>query len=146
MRKRFYETGDPTYLAYTFYGNANLQVVADRRCRRASSSPGVQLRDGRAGSTRVRGTPPATFPGVHVRQDLERAQPRGVIEDLRRHHQFVRAGAADEGLDARLTVSGEPTTAQDSAWASIAFAVGSSCCSIAFDRRRQLVRAGRCAD
>lgn len=28
VRKRFYETGDPTYLAYTFYGNANLQVVA----------------------------------------------------------------------------------------------------------------------
>ncbi|WP_195174940.1 caspase family protein [Mesorhizobium sp. INR15] len=27
VRKRFYETGDPTYLAYTFYGNANLQVV-----------------------------------------------------------------------------------------------------------------------
>ena len=28
VRKRFYDTGDPTYLAYTFYGNANLQVVA----------------------------------------------------------------------------------------------------------------------
>jgi hypothetical protein len=28
VRKRFYETGDPTYLAYTFYGNANLEVVA----------------------------------------------------------------------------------------------------------------------
>ncbi|PZV33943.1 hypothetical protein [Mesorhizobium kowhaii] len=28
VRKRFYETGDPTYLAYRFYGNANLQVVA----------------------------------------------------------------------------------------------------------------------
>lgn len=27
VRQRFYETGDPTYLAYTFYGNANLQVV-----------------------------------------------------------------------------------------------------------------------
>ena len=27
VRKRFYETGDPTYLAYTFYGNANLQVI-----------------------------------------------------------------------------------------------------------------------
>ena len=27
VRKRFYETGDPTYLAYTFYGNANLQIV-----------------------------------------------------------------------------------------------------------------------
>ncbi|TGQ64530.1 hypothetical protein EN829_027815 [Mesorhizobium sp. M00.F.Ca.ET.186.01.1.1] len=27
VRKRLYETGDPTYLAYTFYGNANLQVV-----------------------------------------------------------------------------------------------------------------------
>ncbi|MEP6565349.1 MAG: CHAT domain-containing protein, partial [Mesorhizobium sp.] len=27
VRKRFYETGDPTYLAYTFYGNAHLQVV-----------------------------------------------------------------------------------------------------------------------
>jgi hypothetical protein len=27
MRRQFYETGDPTYLAYTFYGNANLQVV-----------------------------------------------------------------------------------------------------------------------
>jgi hypothetical protein len=23
-----YETGDPTYLAYTFYGNANLQIVS----------------------------------------------------------------------------------------------------------------------
>ncbi len=31
VRQRFYETGDPTYLAYTFYGNANLQVVADAR-------------------------------------------------------------------------------------------------------------------
>ncbi len=28
VRKKFYQTGDPTYLAYTFYGNANLQVVA----------------------------------------------------------------------------------------------------------------------
>jgi len=28
VRKQFYETGDPTYLAYTFYGNANLQVVS----------------------------------------------------------------------------------------------------------------------
>ena len=28
VRKRFYETGDPTYLAYTFYGNANLKVTA----------------------------------------------------------------------------------------------------------------------
>jgi CHAT domain-containing protein len=27
VRRKFYETGDPTYLAYTFYGNANLQVV-----------------------------------------------------------------------------------------------------------------------
>lgn len=27
VRQRFYETGDPTYLAYTFYGNANLQIV-----------------------------------------------------------------------------------------------------------------------
>ncbi|MES0157557.1 CHAT domain-containing protein [Mesorhizobium sp. M0018] len=27
VRKRFYETGDPTYLAYTFYGNANLLVT-----------------------------------------------------------------------------------------------------------------------
>lgn len=27
VRKKFYETGDPTYLAYTFYGNTNLQVV-----------------------------------------------------------------------------------------------------------------------
>ncbi len=28
VRAKFYETGDPTYLAYTFYGNANLQVVS----------------------------------------------------------------------------------------------------------------------
>lgn len=28
VRRRFYETGDPTYLAYTFYGNANLLVGA----------------------------------------------------------------------------------------------------------------------
>ena len=28
VRKQFYATGDPTYLAYTFYGNANLQVVS----------------------------------------------------------------------------------------------------------------------
>ncbi|MER9407249.1 CHAT domain-containing protein [Mesorhizobium caraganae] len=28
VRKQFYLTGDPTYLAYTFYGNANLQIVA----------------------------------------------------------------------------------------------------------------------
>ena len=28
VRSQFYETGDPTYLAYTFYGNANLQVVS----------------------------------------------------------------------------------------------------------------------
>jgi hypothetical protein len=28
VRQRFYETGDPTYLAYTFYGNANLQIVS----------------------------------------------------------------------------------------------------------------------
>ncbi|MBX3578292.1 MAG: CHAT domain-containing protein [Rhizobiaceae bacterium] len=28
VRRQFYETGDPTYLAYTFYGNANLRVVA----------------------------------------------------------------------------------------------------------------------
>jgi hypothetical protein len=28
VRRQFYETGDPTYLAYTFYGNANLKVVA----------------------------------------------------------------------------------------------------------------------
>ena len=27
VRQRFYETGDPTYLAYTFYGNANLRIV-----------------------------------------------------------------------------------------------------------------------
>ena len=26
VRKRFYITGDPTYLAYAFYGNANLRV------------------------------------------------------------------------------------------------------------------------
>jgi len=26
VRKRFYTTGDPTYLAYVFYGNANLRV------------------------------------------------------------------------------------------------------------------------
>ena len=36
------------------------------------------------------------------------------------------------------TVSGEPTTAQDSAWSSIALACGSSSLVIAFDRRRQL--------
>lgn len=28
VRREFYQTGDPTYLAYTFYGNANLQIVA----------------------------------------------------------------------------------------------------------------------
>ncbi len=28
VRKQFYLTGDPTYLAYTFYGNANLRIVA----------------------------------------------------------------------------------------------------------------------
>lgn len=28
VRKKFFETGDPTYLAYTFYGNANLQVMS----------------------------------------------------------------------------------------------------------------------
>ena len=28
VRQRFYETGDPTYLAYTFYGNANLRIVS----------------------------------------------------------------------------------------------------------------------
>jgi hypothetical protein len=30
VRREFYETGDPTYLAYTFYGNANLRVVKRR--------------------------------------------------------------------------------------------------------------------
>lgn len=29
IRRRFYETGDPTYLAYTFYGNANLRVTSN---------------------------------------------------------------------------------------------------------------------
>ena len=29
VRQQFYETGDPTYLAYTFYGNANLQIVRE---------------------------------------------------------------------------------------------------------------------
>ena len=29
VRRQFYETGDPTYLAYTFYGNANLQIVRE---------------------------------------------------------------------------------------------------------------------
>ncbi|MER9261256.1 caspase family protein [Mesorhizobium sp. M0619] len=28
VRREFYRTGDPTYLAYTFYGNANLRIVA----------------------------------------------------------------------------------------------------------------------
>ena len=28
VRREFYQTGDPTYLAYTFYGNANLRIVA----------------------------------------------------------------------------------------------------------------------
>ena len=28
VRSRFYDTGDPTYLAYAYYGNANLLVVA----------------------------------------------------------------------------------------------------------------------
>ncbi|WJI63212.1 hypothetical protein NLY43_32350 [Mesorhizobium sp. C416B] len=27
VRREFYRTGDPTYLAYTFYGNANLRIV-----------------------------------------------------------------------------------------------------------------------
>ena len=27
VRKKFYETGDPTYLAYAFYGNANLWIT-----------------------------------------------------------------------------------------------------------------------
>ncbi len=27
LRRRFYTTGDPTYLAYAFYGDANLRVV-----------------------------------------------------------------------------------------------------------------------
>src|SRR6478752_7200049 len=33
-------------------------------------------------------------------QDLVRAQPRLVVEDLRGDHQLVGAGALDEGLDA----------------------------------------------
>lgn len=28
-RRRFYDTGDPTFLAYAFYGDVNLQFVAE---------------------------------------------------------------------------------------------------------------------
>ena len=64
---------------------------------------------------------------MRLGQDLEGALPRLVVEDLRRHHEFVCAGSPDEGVDAPcLTVAGEPTTAQDSAWSSIARAIGSS--------------------
>ena len=87
VRKRFYETGDPTYLAYTFYGNANLQVVGA-----LSVSGGKAL-------GRLR-----QFP-MHVGQDLERAQARLVVEDLRGDHQFVGAGAADESVEAAASPS-----------------------------------------
>ena len=37
---------------------------------------------------------------MHFSDDLERAFALGVIEDVRGHHQLVRAGAADEIVEA----------------------------------------------
>ena len=48
------------------------------------------------------------LPRHRLRRDLEGAQARRMVEDLRGEHQFVRAGPLDELAHDACTIAGVP--------------------------------------